>query len=88
MDWFYWLFPPIMTALPLAMVWGSDYILPPAPKTSFRRWGLVLLPVAILSVIAAYLSGGLEPISEKAEPDPYKLSAEERSLLALLGKAA
>ena len=40
------------------------------------------------AVIAAYLSGGLEPISEKAEPDPYKLSAEERGLLALLGKAA
>ena len=40
------------------------------------------------AVIAAYLSGGLEPISEKGEPDPYKLSAEERSLLALLGKAA
>jgi len=40
------------------------------------------------AVIASYLSGGLEPISEKAEPDPYKLSAEERSLLALLGKAA
>ena len=40
------------------------------------------------AVIAAYLSGGLEPISEKDDPDPYKLSAEERSLLALLGKAA
>jgi DNA topoisomerase-1 len=40
------------------------------------------------AVIAAYLSGGLEPISEKVDPDPYKLSAEERSLLALLGKAA
>lgn len=56
MDWFYWLFPPIMTALPLAMVWGSDYILPPAPKTSFRRWGLLLLPIAIAAIIAAYLS--------------------------------
>ncbi len=40
------------------------------------------------AVIAAYLSGGLEPISEKDDPDPYKLSAEERGLLALLGKAA
>src|SRR3989440_973066 len=40
------------------------------------------------AVIAAYLSGGLEPISQKDDPDPYKLSAEERSLLALLGKAA
>jgi len=40
------------------------------------------------AVIAAYLSGGLKPINEKDEPDPYKLSAEERSLLALLGKAA
>ena len=40
------------------------------------------------AVIAAYLSGGLEPISEKDDPDPYRLSAEERSLLALLGKAA
>jgi DNA topoisomerase-1 len=40
------------------------------------------------AVIAAYLSGGLEPISEKDDPDPYKLSAEERSLLALLGKEA
>jgi len=40
------------------------------------------------AVIAAYLSGGLKPISEKANADPYQLSAEERSLLALLGKAA
>ena len=40
------------------------------------------------AVIAAYLSGALTPISEKDDPDPYKLSAEERSLLALLGKAA
>jgi len=40
------------------------------------------------AVIAAYLSGGLEPIREKDDPDPYKLSAEERGLLALLGKAA
>jgi DNA topoisomerase-1 len=40
------------------------------------------------AVIAAYLSGGLKPISEKDDPDPYKLSAEERSLLALLAKAA
>jgi DNA topoisomerase-1 len=40
------------------------------------------------AVIAAYLSGGLKPISETDDPDPYKLSAEERSLLALLAKAA
>jgi DNA topoisomerase-1 len=40
------------------------------------------------AVIAAYLSGGLKPISEKADADPYQLSAEERSLLALLGKVA
>jgi DNA topoisomerase-1 len=40
------------------------------------------------AVIAAYLSGGLEPISDKDDSDPYRLSAEERSLLALLGKAA
>jgi len=40
------------------------------------------------AVIAAYLSGGLRPIREKDDPDPYKLSAEERGLLALLGKAA
>src|ERR1700716_3247312 len=40
------------------------------------------------AVIAAYLSGGLKPIGEKDDPDPYKLSAEERSLLSLLGKAA
>jgi DNA topoisomerase I len=40
------------------------------------------------AVIAAYLSGGLKPIREKDDPDPYKLSAEERTLLALLGKAA
>jgi DNA topoisomerase-1 len=40
------------------------------------------------AVIATYLSGGLRPIRGKDDPDPYKLSAEERSLLALLGKAA
>ena len=40
------------------------------------------------AVIAAYLSGGLKPIRERDDPDPYRLSAEERSLLALLGKAA
>ncbi len=40
------------------------------------------------AVIAAYLSGGLTPISEKDDLDPYRLSAEERSLLALLAKAA
>ena len=31
------------------------------------------------AVIAAYLSGGLKPIHEKDDPDPYQLSAEERS---------
>jgi len=40
------------------------------------------------AVIAAYLSGELTPISEKDDPDPYRLSAEERSLLPLLAKAA
>jgi DNA topoisomerase-1 len=40
------------------------------------------------AVIAAYLAGGLKPITEKEGPDPYQLSAEERSLLALLGRAA
>jgi len=40
------------------------------------------------AVIAAYLSGALTPVSEKDDPNPYTLSAEERSLLALLGKAA
>src|SRR3989440_12911739 len=37
------------------------------------------------AVIAAYLAGGLKPIKEKDDPDPYKLSGEERALLALLG---
>jgi DNA topoisomerase I len=37
------------------------------------------------AVIAAYLAGGLKPIKEKEDPDPYRLSAEERALLALLG---
>jgi DNA topoisomerase-1 len=36
------------------------------------------------AVIAAYLAGGLTPVKDKDDPDPYKLSAEERSLLALL----
>jgi DNA topoisomerase-1 len=40
------------------------------------------------AVIAAYLSGGLTPIREKDDPDPYRLSAEERGLLAVLWKAA
>ncbi len=39
------------------------------------------------AVIAAYLSGGLEPISEKDDPDPYKLSAEERSLLGVIARS-
>ena len=37
------------------------------------------------AVITAYLAGALKPIKEKEDPDPYKLSAEERELLALLG---
>ena len=37
------------------------------------------------AVIAAYLAGGLKPLREKDDPDPYRLSAEERALLALLG---
>ena len=40
------------------------------------------------AVIAAYLAGGLKPIKEKDDPDPYKLSGEERALLALLGAQA
>jgi DNA topoisomerase-1 len=40
------------------------------------------------AVSAAYLSGGLLPISEKDDPDPYRLLAEERSVLAVLPKAA
>jgi len=40
------------------------------------------------AVIATYLAGGLEPVSEKEDEDPYKLSAEERDLLALLSAAA
>jgi DNA topoisomerase I len=36
------------------------------------------------AVIAAYLAGGLKPLDKKDDPDPYKLSAEERSLLALV----
>jgi len=40
------------------------------------------------AVIAAYLAGALTPINEKDDEDPYKLSAEERDLLALLSAAA
>jgi DNA topoisomerase-1 len=40
------------------------------------------------AVIAAYLAGALKPIGEKDDEDPYKLSAEERGLLALLSAAA
>src|ERR1700730_950023 len=40
------------------------------------------------AVTAAYLAGALKPITEKDEDDPYKLSAEERDLLALLSAAA
>ena len=40
------------------------------------------------AVIAAYLAGALKPINQKEDEDPYKLSAEERYLLALLSTAA
>jgi DNA topoisomerase I len=40
------------------------------------------------AVITAYLAGGLKPIREAQDDDPYKLSSEERSLLALLSKEA
>src|SRR2546421_1750069 len=41
------------------------------------------------AVIAAYLAGGLKSISEKDDDaDPYRLSAEERSLLAVLSAQA
>jgi len=40
------------------------------------------------AVIAAYLAGGLKPVKENDDVDPYKLSAEERSLLALLSAEA
>ena len=40
------------------------------------------------AVIAAYLAGGLKPVEEKDEDDPYKLSAEERDLLKLLSERA
>ena len=56
MDWFYWLFPPLMTLAPLAMVWWAERTLPPAPDTAFRRWGKILLPAFILGAIAVYLS--------------------------------
>ena len=39
-------------------------------------------------MIAAYLAGGLKPIEVKDEDDPYKLSSEERGLLALLSAEA
>lgn len=38
------------------------------------------------AVIAAYLAGGLKPIEDRDEEDPYKLSAEERGLLRLLSE--
>ena len=40
------------------------------------------------AVIAAYLAGGLKPVIKKDDVDPYELSAEERSLLALLSAEA
>ena len=39
------------------------------------------------AVIAAYLAGGLRPIRDPDDDDPYKLSPEERGLLALLSAA-
>jgi len=56
MDLYYWLFPPIMMALPLALVWGAEYILPPAPNVPWRRWGKALLPAVTVLVIAGYLA--------------------------------
>ncbi|GAC1479557.1 MAG: DNA topoisomerase IB [Candidatus Dormibacteria bacterium] len=40
------------------------------------------------AVIAAYLAGGLKPVEAKDDEDPYKLSSEERGLLALLSAEA
>jgi len=40
------------------------------------------------AVIAAYLAGSLKPLEEREEQDPYRLTAEERCLLRLLGSAA
>jgi DNA topoisomerase-1 len=41
------------------------------------------------AVIAAYLAGRLEAISDKDDgADPYQLSAEEKGLLALLSAQA
>src|SRR5438105_13410798 len=40
------------------------------------------------AVIAAYLAGSLKPLEEREEQDPYRLTAEERGLLRLLGSAA
>jgi len=40
------------------------------------------------AVIAAYLAGGLKPIEQKDDDDPYNLSPEERGLLALLSAEA
>lgn len=40
------------------------------------------------AVIAAYLAGGIKPVEEKEDQDPYKLSAEERGLLKLLSAAS
>src|SRR5215203_3212958 len=56
MDWFYWLFPPLMTAAPLLMVWWADRTLPPAPDTAFRRWGKALMPLTVFPMIVGYLA--------------------------------
>jgi hypothetical protein len=56
MGWFYWLFPPVMTAAPLLMVWFAERTLPAAPSTPFRRWGRVLLLIIALTIIVGYLT--------------------------------
>ena len=40
------------------------------------------------AVITAYLAGGLKPVDARDDEDPYKLSSEERGLLALLSAEA
>jgi len=40
------------------------------------------------AVITAYLAGALKPVKEKDDGNPYRLSAEEREVLALLGAQA
>src|SRR5256714_11797192 len=40
------------------------------------------------AILDAYMAGGLKPVKEQDDVDPYKLSPEERSLLALLSAEA